>query len=104
MSIFRGVTHGSHTHETMSFEELCATEDHVGGEGGVRILVFWLYTLAADGFTGEGAFVNLHQSGFQQKSVGWDFIARGQKDEVSDDEVSTGYKGFVVLADDTDKI
>ena len=52
----------------------------------------------------EGALIDLHLCGFEQLTVGGDFIASSQQDEVADDNFAARNLRLAAISDDTNGI
>ena len=88
------------TEYAVSFHDLGAAENAVGGIGGVLVEVLLTGALVAYGLAGQRRLVDVEAHGFQQCAVGRYLGSGGKEDDVADDNVLLGHHRGVAVADD----
>lgn len=98
LSVLRMVADGFDAVQAVSFHDLGATQDAVGGIGSLLVEVGSIGALVCDGFTGERRLVDIEGHRLQQRAVSRNLHAGVEYDNVAHDDVTPGHHRTVALA------
>ena len=85
LSIFGCIAYTCNTKNAVPLHYFRATQNVVGGKGGIVVELFWLYTLLANGFARKCRLVHTQRYGVEKLAVGWYVCACVEQDNVAHD-------------------
>ena len=99
---FGGVAHALYDHRAVPVGDGGSPHHAVRGIRGFLVEVGFVGRLVHHQLSGQARFVDLQRDGFDELSVGRDFLAGVQDDDVADHDVLAGYFVDFAVSDDGD--
>ena len=102
VAIFGVVSNGIDLHGGVAVHDGGASENTVGGVGGLRVKLRLVGRFRHHEFAGEGRLIDIEIGGFKQGAVGGNLITCVEKNDISYHDVLTGDLADLVVAYDGD--